>query len=348
MRCKVIIDLNAIKQNIEKIKKMFPVEKIMAVVKANAYGHGYENVTKLCNSLGIKWFAVATYEEAIELWDMKLNINILILGPVETKNYKDLEKKGIHFTVTSYEELEYINSNCKNALYHLAYDTGMGRIGFNEFEIENVLKKYNPIGMFTHLSVAEKDEEYTINQIKKFNDIAFKYDIKYRHALNSYGSLNKKTTYNYDLYRIGIIMYGADNTGLFKQAMSLYARISYVKVLKNDSFIGYGNTYKAKKGDVIATVSIGYADGLSRIISNKGKVYCNGNYYPIIGNICMDQMMIKVDEKVKVGDFVEIFGPHLPITDVAKICDTISYDLLCRNTNRAVKIYEGGNLVNDI
>lgn len=345
MRCKEIINLDNLEYNIKKIQKLIPTDKIVAVVKADAYGHGYEKVVKLCFELGIKWFAVATYNEAIEVYNLMLNVNILILGPVEMECYKDLEKKGIHFAVTSFNELEYISKNTPTALYHLAYDTGMGRIGFDDSDIENAITNYNPIGIFTHLSVAENDDKFTKEQLKKFNNIASKYDIKYKHALNSYGSLMQNKD-KYNLFRIGITFYGGDNTGDFKICKSLYARVSYVKKLKYDSFIGYGNTYRAKKDDIIATISIGYADGITRMISNKGKVYLNGKYYDIIGNICMDQMMIKADEDVLVGDFVEIYGEHNSILDLAKVCSTISYEILCNSSKRVVREYKGGR--NDI
>lgn len=338
MRCKLVVDMRKIRKNVEKILNVVPKEKFMAVVKANAYGHGYEKVVSMLFEMGIKWYAVATYTEAIKLSDMGLDINILILGPTEKEEYKELEKRKIHFTVTNFSELEYIEKNCKSCLYHIAFDTGMGRIGFDKVDIEKVLENYKPTGIFTHLSVAENDKEYTKKQIDLFNEISGKYDIPYKHALNSYGSLNIPNDM-YDLCRIGIIIYGGDKTREFEQAMSLYARVSYIKELKYDSYIGYGNTYLAKKGDIIATVSIGYADGLTRRISNNGQVFFNGKYYDIIGNICMDQMMIKADRSIKVGDFVEIYGDNICITKVADDCDTISYEIMCRNTDRLEKEY---------
>ncbi len=341
MRCIEVINLDNIEYNMKKIQHLISTDKIVAVVKADAYGHGYEKIVRLYEKLGIKWFAVATYFEAIEVYNLGLNVNVLILGPVEMEYYSDLEKKRIRFAVTSFEELEYIKENTKNALYHIAYDTGMGRIGFDDKNIDIALSKYKPEGVFTHLSVAEKDQDFTRSQIEKFNKVVSKYDILYKHALNSYGSLNNDKIY--DLYRLGIILYGGDSTGEFKPCKSLYARVSYVKKLDHDTYIGYGNTYRAKVGDIVATVSIGYADGLTRKISNNGKVYLNGAYYDIIGNICMDQMMIKADENVKVGDFVEIYGDHIFATDLAKACDTISYDILCRFSKRVERKYIGGN-----
>ncbi len=341
MRCKQIIDFNNMKYNINKILEFVPIEKLMLVVKANAYGHGYDKVVRFCYKQGVKWFAVATYEEAIQVYKLNLPINILILGPTECENFKDLEEKKIHFCVTSFPELEYINKNCSKALYHIAFDTGMGRIGFNVEDVKKVLEKYKPIGLFTHLSVADVDPDFSHKQLNKFLSIAKKYKVKYVHALNSYGTIKYEKDPIYTLYRVGIMLYGGDDTGLFKPTMSFYARVSYIKKLEEDSFIGYGNTYVAKKGDIIATVSCGYADGLPREVSNNAKVYCKGKLYNIIGNICMDQFMIKVDENIKVGDFVEIYGEHISIQELAKQCETITYEIFCRNTSRSSKEYRG-------
>ncbi|WP_288186789.1 alanine racemase [uncultured Sneathia sp.] len=189
MRCKQIIDFNNMKYNINKILEFVPIEKLMLVVKANAYGHGYDKVVRFCYKQGVKWFAVATYEEAIQVYKLNLPINILILGPTECENFKDLEEKKIHFCVTSFFELEYINKNCPKALYHIAFDTGMGRIGFNAEDVKKVLEKYKPIGLFTHLSVADVDPDFSHKQLNKFLSIAKKYKVKYVHALNSYGTI---------------------------------------------------------------------------------------------------------------------------------------------------------------
>ncbi|WP_156414507.1 alanine racemase [Caviibacter abscessus] len=344
-RSQVIINLKNVEYNIEKIFEFVPKQKLMAVIKADAYGHGAVKIYELCIKKGIKWFGVATYKEAMQLYRKNNNTNILILSPIEKKYYKSLSKYGIHFTVSSFEDIEYINKHNLKCNIHLAYDTGMGRIGFNDNDIRKAIKLSNPKGIFTHLSVSESDDDYTKKQIEKFNNIALSSNIEFKHALNSYGSFKfaKKYT-NYDLYRVGIMIYGGDDTGLFKQALSFYSRVNYVKKLDKDSFIGYGNTYKAKKNDYIATISVGYADGIRRDYSKDGKVYINGKYYKIIGNICMDQFMVLVDENVKIGDKVEIIGEHITLNEIAKAISSISYEILCSIGKRVYKKYKENNL----
>ena len=339
-RAKIVINLKNIEYNIDKLLSYISKDKFMAVIKANAYGHGAIAVYNLCIKKGINWFGVATYKEAMQLRSKNKDTNILILGGVEKKYYNKLAQNNIHFTVTSFDEIEYIKDHKLNCQIHLAYDTGMGRIGFDNNNIEIAIKLSKPCGIFTHLSVADEDKKYSKMQIEKFNKTAFKYDIKYRHALNSYGSLHFAKDSNYDLYRIGIMLYGADDTKLFKQALSLYSRVSYVKKLDYDTYIGYGNTYLAKKEEYIATISLGYADGIKRGYSNRGRVYINGRYYKIVGNICMDQFMVSVDNNVKIDDEVEIIGDHISINEISQNCDTISYEILCSISKRANIKYE--------
>lgn len=341
-RSQIVIDLQNIEYNIKKICEFVPKEKFMAIIKADAYGHGATKIYEICIKNEIKWFGVATYKEAVQLYKKNKNTNILILAPVEKKYFKLLSEYGIHFTVSSFDDIEYINTNNLKCNIHLAYDTGMGRIGFNGSEIKKAIELSKPKGIFTHLSVSESDDDYTKKQIEKFNNIALSSNIEIKHALNSYGSIKYAHKYSqYDLYRIGIMLYGGDETGMFKQALSFYSRVSYVKKLEKDSFIGYGNTYKAKTGDYIATVSVGYADGIRRNYSKYGKVYINGNYYKIIGNICMDQFMVSVDKNVKIGDKVEIIGEHITLNEIAKNISSISYEVLCSVGKRVYRKYKG-------
>ena len=172
--------------------------------------------------------------------------------------------------------------------------------------------------------------------------------VKYRHILNSFGSL-KNYNSEYDFIRIGIILYGGVTEKetapyKFKPVMSLYAKISHIKKLHRDSFISYGNTYMAKEGNTVATVSIGYADGVRRDLSNKGYVYYKGRRCSIIGRVCMDQLMILIPEELaestKKGDIVEFFGKNINVVEVADLCNTISYEILCGVSQRVPRIYK--------
>lgn len=342
MRAKAIINLNNLKYNLDLIKSKIPINKMLIILKANAYGHGDERIFKYCLNYGIKFFGVATKDEAIKLNNIDNRVNILILSPVGNENIESLSKLGIHLTISSFEEIKYILGNNIKGNFHLAFDTGMGRIGFNEDTIEEAIKLLNPIGIFSHLSSADVNESYTLKQEKIFSKI-MKYDIKYKHLLNSFGTdIYSSKFSDFDLYRLGIIIYGGEINSKYKPVMSFKARVNFVKKLEKDSNIGYGNTYLAKKGDIIATISVGYADGLFRAFSNKGKVYFNSKIYNIVGNICMDQFMILADENISVGDYVEIFGENITVSSQAKIINTISYELLCAISSRVPRIYIEG------
>ena len=171
--------------------------------------------------------------------------------------------------------------------------------------------------------------------------------IKYRHLHNSFGTLKFQDSIE-DFVRVGIILYGGvtdEETSpyKFKPVMSLLAKISYIKTLKEDSFISYGNTYKGKAGGTYATVSIGYADGVRRDLSNKGYVFYKGHKCEIVGRVCMDQLMILLPDELKdmakKGDIVEFFGENISVVEVADLCNTISYEIMCGISQRVPRIY---------
>ncbi|WP_156300299.1 alanine racemase [Streptobacillus canis] len=331
------INLDAFERNLNIILEKIPSEKLMAIVKANAYGHGVIRIVDKAVELGINFFGVARLEEAEEILKIFPNVNVLVLSPILKHEIKDVAKKGIHLTISNFEDIEYILKNKIEGKFHFALETGMGRIGFIENEIGKAYEMLKPIGIFSHLSSADSDPNYTKLQLEKFNRVVQNLDVKYKHVLNSFGSM--KNDLDYDLYRVGIIMYGAEMTDIFEPVMTFYARVNHIKVLEEDTYIGYSKTYLAHKGDVIATVACGYADGMHRAMSNKSKVYFDGKLYKIIGNVCMDQFMIKADKNIKVGEYVEIFGENILVADLAKEINTISYELLCAVSARVHRIY---------
>lgn len=343
MRVKAEINLENFRYNLKTISKNLTSDKIMAIIKANAYGHGDEEILKECIEMGINFFGVATKDEALKLKKIAPNSEFLILSPVSFNDIKFLSKKNIHLTISNFSEIEYILKNKIEGKFHIAYDTGMGRIGFSEKNIERAIETLNPIGIFSHFSSADTNFEYTNFQKIKFEEIVSKYDIKYVHLLNSFATENYLDKFgSYSLVRLGILMYGGEKNEKYKPVMSLKARVNFVKKLEEDSNIGYSNTYRAKKGDIIATISAGYADGIPRQLSNKGKVFLNDKEYNIIGNVCMDQFMILADENIKIGDFVEIFGENIYVSNLAKSIDTISYEILCLVSQRVKRIYLRG------
>ncbi|RRD39717.1 alanine racemase [Leptotrichia sp. OH3620_COT-345] len=362
MRCWAEINIKNLYENIKELEKITSKEHIMAVIKADAYGHG---MLKICNLLikkGILNFAVATADEALEIRKMNESVNILILGPIENDYVNSVSEKNIYFTVTDFEEIDYLEKNHCNVDVFIKIDTGMGRVGFQSHEIEkmtDILKncKYvRPIGVFSHFSSSDSDGNYTDMQSERFEEISEIMmkeisTIKYRHLHNSFGSL-KSCKKKYDFIRVGIIAYGGVTEKetvpyKFKPVMSLYAKISYIKTLHEDSYISYGNTYLGKKGETLATVSIGYADGVRRELSNSGYVYYKGFKCRIVGRVCMDQLIILLPEilvkKAKKGDIVEFFGENISAVEVADICGTISYEILCGISQRVPRIYINEN-----
>lgn len=365
MRCWANISIDNLYYNVEEISKIVDKSKVLAVLKANAYGHGMKKVCELLVKKGVFNFGVATLEEALELRKISRDGTILIMGPLENENMKMASKNNISFTLTDISEIDYIESIKEKMKVVIKIDTGMGRIGFQKGEIHkliNRLKKSDYVeatAVFSHLSSSDDNNDYNKFQQDTFNYISELLmkevpSIKQRHLLNSFGSL-KYDSYNYDFIRTGIILYGGvtekeTKPYKFKPVMSLYSKISYIKTLLDDSFVSYGNTYKAKKNDTIATVSIGYADGVRRELSNKGYVYCKGVKCNIIGRVCMDQLMINIPNElvgvVKKGDIVEIFGENINVSELAEMCGTISYEILCGISQRVPRIYveNGGKL----
>lgn len=346
-----IINLKYLKENIETAYKKFK-RPLMAVIKADAYGHGYKEVASYIKDLDyIEMFAVATLSEAIELRELGIKKGILILGAVPTTK-KEIElaiSYDISLTMISLDYMHHLQTLITDhpLKIHIKLDTGMHRIGLtSKEELEEMLKtidrdKFILEGIFTHYATADGEIEAFEKQRKLFYSLVNHYEFKYIHCCNS-----AAMTYHHDtgsnLGRIGIVMYGIDPAGNesneYKQVMSLYSKVSMVKKIKAGDRVGYGLTYTANQDEYIATLPVGYADGIIR--KNQGrKVYINGFYFEIVGRICMDQMMVRVDERIKAGDKVEIFGDHISLASMAKDLETIPYEIICLISKRVERLY---------
>lgn len=346
-----IINLKYLKENIETAYKKFK-RPLMAVIKADAYGHGYKEVASYIKDLDyIEMFAVATLSEAIELRELGIKKGILILGAVPTTK-KEIElaiSYDISLTMISLDYMHHLQTLITDhpLKIHIKLDTGMHRIGLtSKEELEEMLKtidrdKFILEGIFTHYATADGEIEAFEKQRKLFYSLVNHYEFKYIHCCNS-----AAMTYHHDtgsnLGRIGIVMYGIDPAGNesneYKQVMSLYSKVSMVKKIKAGDRVGYGLTYTANQDEYIATLPVGYADGIIR--KNQGrKVYINGSYFEIVGRICMDQMMVRVDERIKAGDKVEIFGDHISLASMAKDLETIPYEIICLISKRVERLY---------
>ena len=359
------INLENLENNIKEIQKIIPEKtKIMAVVKANAYGHGLVLISKKLNEIGIFNFAVSSLKEGIELRENGILGNILILGFTDYKNLEDVIKYDLIQTIIDYDyakRIEKLDLSQKLKV-HLKINTGMNRIGENYQNIEKIkeifaIKNIEILGLFTHLSVSDssnlEDINFTKRQINNFFQVvnglkSIGYSNFSSHIQSSYGILNYSEL-NLDYVRIGIIMYGVHsekniktkvNINL-KPVLTLKAKISSIHELDVNESISYGRTYITTSKIKVATVSIGYADGYPRSLSSKGIVLVNGKRRPILGRICMDQLIIDVTNmSIQVGDIVTLIGEDQDIKaeDVSYLANTISNELLSRLGNRLDRI----------
>lgn len=370
MRAIAEINLDAIRHNVRQVKSKTE-SKIMGIIKANAYGHGVKQIASVLKEEGVYAFGVATADEAIEIRKYGFTEPILILGVTFPEEYHMLIDKDISLCVSSPEEAEMISKTAqslgKEAKIHIKLDTGMGRIGFvcgdndekNAKKIEYISKLPNIFieGIFSHMSKAdEEDKSYANMQFERFMKMCTLLEgmgIKppLRHIANSASIVSMKHTH-LDMVRMGIITYGLKPSEAIDEkfislrpAMTLKARVSHIKEIKNDSLISYGGHYKASKGQKIATICLGYADGFSRILSDRAYVLINGKKAKITGNICMDQCMADIThiEDAKVGDEVIIFGTDgnntISVDTVALLLGTINYEVVCSVTGRVPRTY---------
>lgn len=342
---------------------------LMCVVKADAYGHSVKAVSKcLQEDLNIKWFAVSNISEAIELRENQITGNILILGYTDPAEADTLIKYDIIQACVdlSYaEELNRFASKGKVKI-HIKLDTGMTRIGIPCGDIINAVKDAEKIyalenlsvtGIFTHLCAADSDSPddiaYTDMQISRIKEVKRLmnqdgYDTGVCHWLNSAGGVYTEGQGS-DLARLGIILYGLyPNHALdvpieMKPVMELVSTVSMVKSVKPGTFVGYGRTFCAEKDMKIATITVGYADGYPRLLSNRGEVIIKGRKCKIVGNVCMDQIMADVTElDVSSGDEAVLIGiqngEQITADDIADLCGTIGYEITCGISKRVPRI----------
>lgn len=362
------IDLDILAYNMKNIKKLAGNKEVMAVVKADAYGHGALDVAPCFLENGASKLAVAMLTEAIELRNNNITAPIMILGYTPLYLGEDLINYDIEQTIYDLDYAKELSSLAislnKKAKVHIALDTGMGRIGFlpNNESFNAIceicaLDGLEVVGIFTHFSSSdEKDKEYTEYQFNQIYDFVSKLEkkginIPVKHASNSAAIIDLPNTY-LDAVRAGIILYGyypsnevkKENLSI-KPALTLKAKIAHVKELESGMYISYNRTFKTSRKSKIATIPIGYADGYIRTLKHNAKVIVNGQLAPIVGNICMDQFMIDVTDidDVKSGDEVILLGESNGIRfnadDLAKCMDSINYEVLCLLKKRVPRAY---------
>ncbi len=360
------IDLDALNYNVDNIKKKIGGAKLLAVIKADAYGHGAVQIAREIENK-CDFFGVACIEEAVELLKAGIKTPLLILGYVFEDVYDIVVKNNIRIPVFSYDMAKALSDEAvkqgKTAPFHFVVDTGMSRIGFqctedSVMECEKIcmLPNIKAEGIFSHFATAdEADLTKTYAQKEKFNSFVDKLsekgiEIPIKHLNNSAGIMNFDDTF--DMVRSGIITYGlypspdVDERLIdIKPVMSWHAAVSHIKTLEAGREVSYGGTYTTKERRRIATVPVGYADGYPRCLSNKGRVIINGKFVPIAGRVCMDQFMVDVTDVdgVEVGSEVTLIGSNgglkISVEDIADNAGSFNYEQVCRMSRRVTRIY---------
>ena len=374
-RVKAEINLDAIHENVVNAKALTkPGTKLMAIIKADAYGHGAVMVAHTLEDVADA-YGVAILEEGIELRQSGINTPILILGYTPAPLYPAMIKYDIATAVFEYDMAERMSEAAekigKKAKVHIKLDTGMSRIGFKQDdESLEVIKKIAKLpgieieGCFTHFATMdEKDKTKAMKQferymyfVKRIEDAGITIPVK--HVSNSAGIIEKQEV-NLDMVRDGICVYGmypsdeVDKTKLkLTPAMEIKSYVSFVKTLEAGVEIGYGGTYTTTKETTVATIPVGYADGYSRALSNRGRVLIKGKSFPIIGRVCMDQFMVDISElpEIRQGDEVTLVGrdggEYISIEEVADMSYSFNYEFVCDIGKRIPRVYyKGGKVI---
>ncbi|MBR1567945.1 MAG: alanine racemase [Lachnospiraceae bacterium] len=362
------VDLDAIRHNILEMRKHIrPQTKLLAVIKADGYGHGAVAVAKALNDLA-DYYAVARLGEATELRRYGIIKPILILGYSAPEEYQELIEQDITITVFRLEDARRLSEAAgklgKTAKIHIKIDTGMSRIGYMcdleaVEEIKQIAKlpNLNMEGIFTHFAKAdEANKDAFHGQLLRFRsmlDALEREGITFaiRHAANS-AAIMEEGDLGLDMVRSGISTYGLypsdevdPSSADLIPAMSLTSKISHIKTLAKGIGIGYGWTYTTEKETVVATIPVGYADGYKRALSNQGRVLIRGQYAKILGRVCMDQIMVDVTEipDAAVGDTVTLFGQDgeasIPVEEIANMSESFNYEFVCGIASRVPRIY---------
>lgn len=369
-RVKAVVSLDAIAHNFAEMKKNIAKgTKIVAVIKADGYGHGAEAIARLIEDYDYIWgFAVATPEEALQLRTFGVKKPILILGIVFEEYFTQMIAKEIRLTVCTYEMAQKLSEEAqrqgRDVHIHIGLDTGMSRIGFaDRQESVEEIKKISQLpnlkieGMFTHFARAdETDRSPAIDQLNRYLNFAKLLEdagiqIPMKHCANSAGIIRVPEA-NLNAVRAGITIYGIYPSNEVERdivklipAMELKSHISYIKTVEPGAAFSYGGTFTAKKEMKVATIPVGYADGYPRSLSNKGWVLIHGKKAPILGRVCMDQFMVDITKipDAKTGDEVTLIGKDgkefISIEKFGDLSGRFSYEFACDISKRVPRVY---------
>lgn len=354
------IDTDALRHNLNVVRRVKPDTRLMAIVKAEAYGHGLEGVVKALDNEDCAFYGVATVSEAARVRDTGVQTQPFILGPCFDGEREEIVQNNWRTALSSLEEAEHFNS--LGALYHkpvhvhVCVDTGMGRSGFLPSELPGLterLKQYPHLhleGIFSHLSAAADDISFTHGQISGFTDavnvLSANTTYEYRHLCSSAAVFNYKVPCA-NMVRLGRILYGyspmpSPYNKELRPAMTLYSRITLIRTLPGNHGVSYNHCYITKGCTKVATIGIGFADGYLHYLSNQGaRVYINGQYCPVLGRITMDQIMVDVTymDEVNTGDLVEIMGPNVSWEELTRRANTIPSNVITSISARVPRVY---------
>ncbi len=360
------IDMDALRHNLRKIRQLVALDvRILGVVKADAYGHGMGEVSRVLVEEGVEYLGVASLDEARELRKAGIKSKIIVLGAILPEEIEGVLKFNVIQAVSDLKIARLLSklgqAKKRNIKVHVKIDTGMGRIGFWHQEAIEFVKKIAALknividGIFTHFPSAEDDKRFTQRQIRDFNLLmkelsACNINIPFKHASNSMALVDFKDSHM-NIVRPGLIIYGLHprqdlikRLGL-KPVMTLKTKVTHVKSVPKGRSISYGRTYVTKNETRIATIPVGYGDGYSRHLSNKAHVLIRGKRAPIAGRICMDMCMVDVGhlQGAKSGDDVVLIGKQgkevIRTEELADIMGTIPYEVVCNIGRRVPRIY---------
>lgn len=359
-RAWVEVDLEAIAHNLDVARQALPETELMPVVKAGAYGHGLEPVARRLDTSGIAFFGVANAGEARRLSLAGVRTKPFILGPTLPDEREEIVLNGWGCTVSSLEEAQQFQSLAelydKTFLVHLAVDTGMGREGFLPEQLGSVVEPLKAMkhllvdGVMSHFPVADEDVPFTQAEIGVFRDcvreLSRHFRLRYRHIAASAGELGYEVP-EANLARPGLLLYGVGPMAsiydsVLRPTLKLRSLVTLVRELPAGHGVSYGREFVTPRPMRVATIGIGYADGWSRHLANRGtRFYINGQYCPMLGRVTMDQVMADVSAlpEVKPGDEVELIGEHIPVAEVAERAGTIVWEIFTGLGPRLPRLY---------
>jgi alanine racemase len=364
---RAVINLSSLRNNYAVMKTFIDSDvKVMGIIKANAYGHGMLEVANELIKLGVNYFGVAFLEEGIFLREHGIKTPILVMGGINVEQIHDFIRHDIDITTSSPDKTRAISETAalhkKVANVHIKIDTGMERLGVHWYNardfIDETFNSPNIVvkGIFSHFAKSDsrKDDEFTELQIRRFDEIleymaSKDYDAKYIHCANSAGIINFKNSH-FNMVRPGLMLYGYSELppafkGKLMPVMTLLTKVSYFKVIPPGTGVSYNHTFVSSRQTRIVTLPVGYGDGYNRLLSNRGEVMIKGARHPVVGNICMDQMMVDLspDGVAYNGDDVLLFGKfgddEISLEALCEKIGTIPYEILTMISNRVPRIF---------